>query len=382
MKILYVIGSLEVGGAEQHLLRVTRELVRRGWCPEVFALSTGGTLTQEFSDAGVPIHGAQLPVWIKRILRAERVVAWASLLLSMLSLLILYWRMRPQVTHFFLPAAYIVGGLTSLVAPPMLRVMSRRSLNNYQSKHQLFTRIELWLHRRMDLVAGNSKAVIRQLLEEGVPSDRLRLIYNGLDLASFKAIRSRADVRADLNVPENALMFVMIANLIPYKGHSDLINAIEFIADQLECEWVCVCVGRNDGILDSLIRQADSAGIKSRFRFAGSRTDVADILSAADIGILCSHQEGFSNAVIEGMAAGLPMVVTDVGGNSEAVLDGLTGYVVAPREPARLGNALLSLASDEIKRKQFGAEGRSRIQKMFSLDACIDRYMELYQFAK
>ncbi len=379
MKILYVIGSLELGGAEQHLLRVTRELVRRGWKPEVFALSTGGTLSAAFRDAGVPIHGATLPTWAGKLLITERARAWAGLLLSMLMLWLLYWRKRPQATHFFLPAAYIVGGLTSLVGPKMHRLMSRRSLNHYQTKHRLSTKIELWLHRKMDIASGNSKAVVAQLLEEGFPDDKLRLIYNGLDFSSFQGQRNRGEVRAELKVGENAVMFVMVANLIPYKGHADLINAFCLIKERLPSGWVCVCIGRDDGIQQQLMEHARSANISTNLRFTGSRKDVADFLSAADIGILCSHQEGFSNAVIEGMAAGLPMVVTDVGGNSEAVIDRVTGYVVAPHDPKGLGDALLNLALDESMRNEFGMRGKIRVEHSFSLESCVDGYMEMYR---
>ncbi len=297
----------------------------------------------------------------------------------MLMLWLLYWRKRPQATHFFLPAAYIVGGLTSLVGPKMHRLMSRRSLNHYQTKHRLSTKIELWLHRKMDIASGNSKAVVAQLLEEGFPDDKLRLIYNGLDFSSFQGQRNRGEVRAELKVGENAVMFVMVANLIPYKGHADLINAFCLIKERLPSGWVCVCIGRDDGIQQQLMEHARSANISTNLRFTGSRKDVADFLSAADIGILCSHQEGFSNAVIEGMAAGLPMVVTDVGGNSEAVIDRVTGYVVAPHDPKGLGDALLNLALDESMRNEFGMRGKIRVEHSFSLESCVDGYMEMYR---
>jgi glycosyltransferase involved in cell wall biosynthesis len=379
MRILYVIGSLELGGAEQHLLRVTRELARRGWKPEVFVFTKGGTLSNAFLEAGVPIHGATLPPWASKLLKAERAASWVALLLSMMKLWLYYWRKRPQATHFFLPAAYIVGGLTSLLVPGMCRLMSRRSLNYYQAEHRLFTKIELWLHGKIDLACGNSKAVVAQLRAEGIPANKLRLIYNGLDFCSFRACRNRTEVRAEMNVGGRALMFVMIANLIPYKGHVDLIKAFELIRDHLPSEWICICVGRDSGIQDQLVTQVNSAGLRRNLRFVGSRNDVDDIMLAADIGILCSHEEGFSNAIIECMAAGLPMVVTDVGGNSEAVSDKSTGYVVPPHNPNELGQALLNLALNESLRTTFGTRGKARVKQMFSLASCVDSYMEMYR---
>jgi glycosyltransferase involved in cell wall biosynthesis len=113
--------------------------------------------------------------------------------------------------------------------------------------------------------------------------------------------------------------------------------------------------------------------------FFGSRDDVADILAASDIGILASHQEGFSNAVLEGMAAGLPMVVTDVGGNAEAVLDGVTGLVVPARDPRRLAQAITQLAHDKQRRVAFGTAGRQRAAECFSQEQCKRRYDVLYR---
>lgn len=379
MKILYVIGSMEVGGAEQHLLRVAGALAARGWQPTVFALDPHGPLTPAFEAAGVPVQGVSLPAsWI-RWLRHPRVIAWTGLLASMFLLVWTYWRFRPQVAHFFLPAAYIVGGTASLLAPSLLRVMSRRSLNHYQAQHRLFRRIELWLHTRMDLVCGNSAAVIRDLQSEGVAWDRLRLIYNGIEIGRFQARRSRAEVRAELGIEDTAVVMVMVANLIPYKGHADLIQALATVRAGLPPDWVCICVGRDDGIGPSLMAQASAASIGNRFRFRGPRQDVPDLLSAADVGVLCSHEEGFSNAVIEGMVSGLPMVVTDVGGNAEAVLHGQTGLVVPARNPDLLGTALLQLCCDAEQRNRMGLAGRQRVLDHFSMEACVANYEALYR---
>jgi len=378
MKLLYVIGSMELGGAEQHLLRVSTALRRRGYAPEVFAINPGGPLTQAFIDGGVPVHGVRLPGWATRLLRNQRLIAWAGLFLAVAALWCLYWRKRPHAIHFFLPAAYIVGGVASLFGPRCLRVMSRRSLNLYQAKHALFRRIEHWLHPRMDLVVGNSQAVVDDLIGEGIAEDKIRLVYNGVKLELFEQLKPREEVRAGLDLSADTLVFVIVANLIPYKGHADLLDAFERIAAQLPKPWACLCVGRDDGIREALQVKAAKAGIGANLHFLGSRKDVPDILGAADIGILCSHEEGFSNAVLEGMAAGLPMVVTDVGGNAEAVVDGQTGRVVPAHTPDELARALLEIAADP-QRKRLGLAGRQRVETVFSMEACLQGYERLYR---
>ncbi len=377
-RILYVIGSMGLGGAEQHLLNVSGALTRAGFVCEVFALDPEGPLRTEFERVGVPVIGVHLPKFVQRMIPHPRLRARLRLSLAAPYLLWHYWRRRPAVAHCFLPAAYIIGATMALLGPRMRRIMSRRSLNLYQTNHPLLRKVERYLHPHMSLASGNSQAVIRDLRSEGIPDTRLRLIYNGITSDRFHSALPRAAVRAELGISEHCLVFAMVANLIPYKGHADLVDALSMITKQLPTDWVCLCIGRDDGIGKDLRARAASAGVEQHLRFMGSRTDVPDLLCAADIGVLCSHEEGFSNAVLEGMSAGLPMVVTDVGGNAEAVTHTVTGLVVPPQQPARLAQALLELARAPALRSSMGQRGRLRVQDTFSMQACIEGYVRMY----
>ena len=171
---------------------------------------------------------------------------------------------------------------------------------------------------------------------------------------------------------------LLVANLIAYKGHADLLQALGRVRDDLPEGWVLLCAGRDDGPGDDLKAAATALGIGGGVRWLGERSDVPTLLACADIGLLCSHQEGFSNSILEGMAAGLPMIVTDVGGNPESVVDGVTGMVAPPRDPRALGDAILALARDPERRKAMGEAGRRRAVESFSLEACVARYERLY----
>jgi glycosyltransferase involved in cell wall biosynthesis len=377
-RILYVIGSLNVGGAERHLAQVAVRLKRRGWEPEVFALTPSGPLIPYLKDAGVPIHGVELPGWLSAAIRNDRLRARVGLLMTALFLVSTLWQRRPHVVHFFLPAAYIVGGLASMLAYMPARIMSRRSLGTYQLGHPLFARIERRLHPRMDLVCGNSQAVVADLRDEGIAPSKLRLIYNGIDAEPYEAAFDRDKAREAIGVAPGTVVFVIVANLIPYKGHADLIAAFAGIAPEMSKPWVLLCLGRDDGIGAHLQSQINAAGLRENIRLLGARSDVPDYLRMADIGVLCSHEEGFSNAILEGMAAALPMVVTNVGGNAEAVVDGQTGYVVPAHDVGALGSALLSMAAN-MERAEMGASGRQRIRSLFSMDACVNGYESLYR---
>lgn len=378
--VVYVIGSMGLGGAEQHLLRVASALRRCGYATEVFALDLDGPLALAFADAQVPLHGIRLPQWLQERLPWPRVAARIRIALSVPALWWLYWRRRPQVLHFFLPIAYLVGALTALFGPRTVRIMSRRSLNDYQARRPLLARLERKLHAQMDVVCGNSRAVLAQLVDEGIAPERLRLIYNGVDLERFRNPRNRHEVRRELGVGGASLVFLSVANLIPYKGHADLLQALAQAAPALPADWWLICAGRDDGIGAALRAQAGRLGLAAHILWLGSRLDVPDLLAAADIGVLCSHQEGFSNAVLEGMAAALPMLVTDVGGNAEAVQHGHTGWVVPARNPDALAAALLA-AAREPQRERMGRNGRERAEQLFSLQACVAAYEQLYAAA-
>jgi len=283
------------------------------------------------------------------------------------------------ILHFFLPEAYLLGGLCAVLVRrkgPML--MSRRSLNIYQANHSLFRIIELWLHRRMTVILGNSKAIIAELHEkEGVPEEKLCLIYNGIDLEPFQASHE-GRWRHQKDICKSSFVMVIVANLISYKGHSDLLKALAFIKKGLPPQWKLLCVGRDDGLLKQLSEEAVQRGIGEHVKWLGMRMDVPDILRIADIGILCSHEEGFPNSVLEYMAAGLPVVATSVGGIPEAVSDGIHGLLVPPHDPRALGEKILLLANNPELRTRLGRSARRRVIERFSLESCVSAYHELY----
>lgn len=374
--LLYVIGSLEVGGAERHVVEVALALKQRGWIPEFFVLTSGGPLTGKLQNAGIPIFGPRQPGWLIR-LTSQRIQSWLRIALALPGLI---WYMvvrKPAIVHFFLPAAYILGGIAALLTATRPRIMSRRSLNHYQQKYPIYRRLERLLHLRMDKLCGNSRAVVQQLECEGVRPDQVNLIYNGVDLIPFNKQFDRESLRDSLGVGRSTLLITVVANLIPYKGHSDLLNGMAHVSQRLSIPWCLLCIGRNDGIGDSLRDLARKLNLNSCVIWTGVRSDVPALLSASDIAVLPSHEEGFSNSILECMAAGLPMVVTDVGGNAEAVLDGDTGYVVPPRDPIALGEAILKLALD-LNRCEMGSRGRERAEKNFSMASCLDGYEALY----
>lgn len=364
LDILFVIRGLRVGGSERQLAMLASALARVGLRVAVYTFLDGPVRAQ-LESSGVEV-----------MLGPPRGVAGPfGVMATAFDLFGFIRRRRPRIAHFFLPAAYLIGAPLTLLAGVPVRVMSRRSLNTYQ-RNGLVRAIEGVCHKMMQAVLGNSRGVVDELRGEGVVRERLGLIYNGIDVNGLQA--DRADARARLVLPTAALVMSIVANLIPYKGHADLIEALARAAPRLPSGWRLLVVGRDDGIGGALRAQAARLGLKDNIVCLGARDDVATILAASDIGIICSHEEGFSNAILEGMAAGLPMVVTRVGGNTEAVLDGETGLVVPAHDSASLATALLRLADDADLRVRLGAAGRKRVTDMFSVERFVAGHRALY----
>ena len=369
IKVLIVIGSLEIGGAEKHVATLARQLREHSIKVGVCALSTAGTLKNGLQEDGVevfyPNHEGKFNSLINKIKILRALFSYVK---SAWVFLYAYYIFRPQVAHFFLPGAYIIGGLTSLITPCKARVMSRRSLNFYQQGKPFLTKLEYFLHTKMDKVTGNSKSVIDDLIAEGVPSEKLKLIYNGV------SIPERPETR--VKKLTNRIEIVCVANLIPYKGHLDLFEALAAVPKVFS--WHLTCVGRNDNYLTELESATFNFGISNFVDFVGPVSDPLPYLAKADIGVNCSHQEGFSNALLEYMASGLGIVATDVGGNGEAVRHQIDGIIVSSRKPPEMTRAIMALFEKSF-RERLGNSARQRAINTFASRNCMVSYAKMYR---
>jgi glycosyltransferase involved in cell wall biosynthesis len=366
-KVLVVIGQLEIGGAERHLVNVLPAVHCQALSCTVYALRGGGALEGELQAAGIrvisPRHHSRR--WIGLLRTAWHVIATLR-------------HERPDIVHFFLPEAYLLGGLCSLFAPRCIRIMSRRSLNHYQHKRRMIPAIERFLHRRMDCILANSNAVLNELRREGVAESASGVIYNGVRLPSHTDSDAGVATRKRLEIADGTFVLVMVANLIPYKGHGEVIEALRLAHDRLPDEWMILMIGSNRGIQADLEQRAVAGGVANNIRWLGQLDDVQPYLAIADLALVVSHEEGFSNAVLEAMAASLALVVTAVGGNVEAVVDGESGCVVPPRDAPSIAEAIVELAGNGVKRSLLGQAARARVVSHFGMENCVAAYRRVY----
>jgi glycosyltransferase involved in cell wall biosynthesis len=186
----------------------------------------------------------------------------------------------------------------------------------------------------------------------------------------------RREFRVEHGFPENAVVVGSVANLRPVKAIDVFLEAAKLVVQEKpEVYFVVVGDGPERANLEKLVQ---GVGIANNVRFFGSRTDIPELLSCMDIGVLSSSSESFSNAIVEYMAAGLAVVCTDVGGAREAVEDGVTGYFVHPREPAVMANKLLNIIKQQECRI-LGENGRKKCVGSFSHQEMFRKYQECYE---
>ena len=365
-RITVVTSRLDVGGTERHLTRILPALRHRGIDITLYVMERGGPLEDELSAQGVRLEG----------LARMSFLHWPRATLRLAHFL---RRERPDIVHFFLPRPYVFGSLAAELAGQRRRVMSRRSLAHYQAAYPLLGTLERLLHRRTLGVIGNSQAVVDQLVVEIGDTRKVALIHNGIELQEPVSSLVRERVRQSLHIANDALVIAVVANLVAYKGHRDLIEALGRIQHELPKPWCLLVIGRDDGIGADLKRQAEALAISPNILWLGERSDTGDLLAASDVFALPSHQEGFSNALLEAMAANVAAVATAVGGNIDAVLDNETGLLVRPNDRAALAAVILRLAKDPALRRRLADAARHRVEQCFSLTACVGRYEKLYR---
>jgi glycosyltransferase involved in cell wall biosynthesis len=216
-------------------------------------------------------------------------------------------------------------------------------------------------------------------IRDGIPVGRSSVVYHGLSLSDFSnALRNeRTAVRDELGIDPQTRVVITVGRLVPQKRHSDLIVSAQQIAPR-HPDVVFLIAGEGELRME-LQHQISAAGLERRVRLLGHRTDVPRLLAASDVFALPSAFEGGCYAVLEAMAAGLPVIATDVGGIAEAVHHGLAGLLVPVADTDTLTAAIQSvLRSPEIGRR-FGEEGRRRIAANFTVDRMVHEVFEIYR---
>lgn len=368
--VLFVIGSLHIGGAEKQMLLLAKGLCRQDVRCHVFTLDGSGPLRKSFAELGVPVSSMDFDRKAFRPWRA----------LTLIRALVRLWRLsrqlRPDVLQAYLPLTSFLGAIAGRLAGVPLVVTCRRALGTHQDRHPgwwIFDRITNALSHA---VLANSEAVALDVRRrDRMRADKIVLIRNGIDLASQRP-STNGGMRRELGLADGQIGIITVANLISYKGHFDLLNAMSGVRMPLVKLFL---VGRDDGIGAQLRNRVRELGISEKVVFLGPRTDVPCLLRCMDVFVLPSHEEGSSNALIEAMACGMPIVATDVGGNPEVLSFGRFGLLVPARDPQALASAIERATQLGSPVLQKAREAVEFVRSNYSAAEMVRAHLEFYR---
>ena len=369
-QVLHLVSSFRTGGSERQAVQLVRLLKESGrYDVHLACLDSSGELCDDAERLELP----EIPEYrlnsfydlnmIRQLRRFARLVTER--------------RVDVVQTHDFY--SNIFGMIGATLARVPARIAARRETLGWRSAAQ--KRVERMAYRLAHAVVANAEAVKRQLVGEGVKAQKVEVVYNGLDLDRVRrpAEQTREGALAPFGLPcAPGLRFVtIVANLRhPVKDHPTFLRAAAHTHLALpQARFVIAGEGELTGAMRAL---AADLGIGEQTFFIGGTERVAELLAISDVCVLSSRAEGFSNSILEYMAAARPAVVTEVGGAREAISDGMTGFLVPAGDHELMAERLVRLLKGPEMARDMGRRARMIVEKKFSCAAQLERTEALY----
>jgi glycosyltransferase involved in cell wall biosynthesis len=366
--VLQLIETFHLGGSESQAVQLTRLLHLSGaYRVQVACLDGRGVLRDEVDSLGLgEIPEYQLTSFYDANFAAQ-VLRFAQHLR----------RQKVALVHTHDFYTNIFGMAGAALAGVPVRIAVRRESGKRAAIKRRFERVA---YRLSHAVLANCEAVRGELIAEGIPELKVFTSYNGLDLARLTppSVWQRDELLAELGLWQVAgrPLVTMVANLRPVKDHATFLRAAQRVRGQVPD--AAFCLAGEGELLEPLRQQAAKLGLVGDIFFLGRCERVAALLAVTDVCVLSYSSEGFSNAILEYMAAARPVVATDVGGAREAVIEGVTGYVVGSGDDAAMADRIASLLLNPEQARAMGERGRLVVERNFSRESLLERIQHLY----
>jgi glycosyltransferase involved in cell wall biosynthesis len=364
MRVLYLSTSMGMGGADKLLLIAAQEMRARGHEVLIISLTELGPMGLQSRDAGIPTESLEMargfpdPRGMVRLVRLVR-------------------RWEPDIVHSHMIHANLMARALRLLLPVPALVSTIHNIYEGGAAWMTAYRLTNGLVDQMTIVS--QAAADRFINESIIPKGLLRVLPNGLDVTPFRnvAAGARDVIRRSLGI-DGGFVWLAVGRFEIAKDYPNMLHAFAQVRAR-DDHAVLLLVGRG-----SLQAEAEGLagdlGLGTAVRFLGVRNDVPEVMSAADGYVLSSAWEGMPVVLLEAAAAALPIVATVAGGNHEVVLDGVSGFLVPPREPGALAAAMMRLMNvPEAERRAMGERGRENVRLHHGLATMVDRWEELYR---
>jgi glycosyltransferase involved in cell wall biosynthesis len=360
--VLYLIVDLTVGGAEDHLLSLARNLDKARFLPVVCCIGRKGPIGAEIEATGVRVEE----------LGKLRKGGFDREIVPLLRALIR--RERIDLVHAHMYHANLYGRLAAFRegVPAVI------SVHNTYVRPKIHRRVvNKWLARRTPFILAGSEAIRDDIVKyDGVPPGKIHVIPYGVDAEKFHCALSREEAREKLGLPGDRFLVGTVGRLEEQKGQKYLIDAAGRLRREgREATLLIVGDGREG---DRLRERARREGVGDAVLFLGTRRDLPELFRAMDVFAFPSLWEGFPIALLSAMAAGLPVIVTPVGGVPEVVKDGINGLIVPAGDPVALAAAIWRVHEDPVGASVLGGAAEATIRNRYSHRTTARRIMEIY----
>ncbi|NPV29911.1 MAG: glycosyltransferase [Firmicutes bacterium] len=366
LRVVHIIGGGEIGGAEQHVLRLAARLPQAGFEARVICLFPA-PFYQVLQEAGIPAH--VVPMRHRLDFRA------------LLRLTGLLRELRPQILHTHGVRANLVGRLAARRAgvPVVVTTVHSVLAHDYPA---FFSRLANSITERgtsflTDRFIAVSRFIKDYLLAAGVPPAKVAVIYNGIEPGAWQRWAGDASFRLRWGIDPAAPLFGIVARLHPVKGHRYFLEAAREVAARFpEARFVVVGSGFFWREVDALIR---ACGLEGRCIRTGFQQEIGPVYAALDCLVVSSLSEGFGLTALEALALGKPVIATRVGALPEVIADGETGLLVPPADSAALARAMCRILEDAAGARRLGEAGRRLVEEKFSLAQTVAETARLYR---
>ena len=363
VKICYVIGTLETGGAEKQLYLLIKNLDRKKFCPVLISLRSGRMKT-DFEEV-TKVHIADKK--------------WKLDIFFMVRLVRIMKKEKPDILHTFMFTSNLWGRFAAIISRVPIIVASERSMDFWKTPFHLF--IDRLLAKFTKRIICNSNEVSNRYKNVlGRYASKLSVIYNGIDISFYDRIEYNENIRRELEIKQEEQVILTGGRLCAEKGLDYFLEAASLVIKTYrDVKFLIVGQGDKKSIL---LQRTEHLGLNEYVIFTGYRKDLPELIKISDVVVLSSLWEGMPNLLIEAMALKKPVIGTNVGGTKELITNGIRGFLVSAKNSQQLAGAMLCLLQDAGLRKKMGENGYEFVKKNLSLRNMVKKYEELYEGLK